>query len=162
MGDNNMMKLKLIRLLKKYQKEISDNNNEHLKDLIATMVLLDLCRVPTRTIEREDMNRITLYNLMRWCINSNEYQVPSIETITMIKNEYQKRLKKHSLQLAHLEEPAATTWIEMMMKTGMIKEGETIDLKSYVLTDFMSDEKLIEMFNTNGISIGDYNKTIRR
>ena len=44
-----MTKLKLKILLAKYKHEISNGNNEHLKDLIAVMVLLDLSYINTES-----------------------------------------------------------------------------------------------------------------
>ena len=43
----------------------------------------------------------------------------------------------------------------MMIKFGMVKEGQIINPTQFILTDFMTDEKLISMFETNGISIRD-------
>ena len=157
-----MTKLKLKLLLAKYKYEIANGNNEHLKDLIAVMVLLDLSYINTGSIEHMNMNNTTLKELMIWGPVSSEYEVPTIGTISLLKKKYKKELKSCSIPINYITENAATTWIEMMINFGMIKEGQIINLEQFVLADFMTDEKLISMFETNGISICNYNSSIKR
>ena len=158
-----MTKLKLKLLLAKYKYEISNGNNEHLKDLIAVMVLLDLSYAYTGSIEHMNMNNTTLKSLMFWLppVNS-EYEVPTIDKINLLKKKYKKKLKSYSIPLNYITENAATTWIEMMINFGMINEGQIINLEQFVLADFMTDEKLISLFETNGMSIYNHNSSIRR
>ncbi len=157
-----MTKLKLKILLAKYKHEISNGNNEHLKDLIAVMVLLDLSYINTGSIEHTNMNNINLKELMFWGPVSNEYEVPTIEKINLLKKKYKKELKNYSIPANYITENAATTWIEMMINFGMIKEGQIINLEQFVLADFMTDKKLIAMFETNGMSICNYSTSIKR
>ena len=157
-----MSKLKLKLLLIKYRNEILNGNNIHLKDLIAIMVLLDLACISAK-IESIDINDITLNNLINWFGGKEDkYKVPKMEKINLLKKKYKKELKSYTIPLNIIFENAATTWIEMMVKFGMIKEGQTINLCKFVLTDFMTDDKLISMFETNGISIKNYDSSLKR
>lgn len=157
-----MTKLKLKLLLAKYKYEISNGINEHLKDLIAVMVLLDLSYINTGSIEHMNMNNTTLKELMFWLPVNSEYEVPTIDKINLLKNKYKKELKTYSIPINYINENAATTWIEMMINFGMIKEGQIINLEQFVLSDFMTDEKLISMFETNGMSICNYSTSVKR
>lgn len=150
-----MNKLKLKLLLIKYKNEISKGNNMHMKDLIATMVILDLICIDN--IESININKITLNNLIYMFLGQNkEYEVPMMEKISLLKNKYKKEIKsRFIIPINFIWENAATTWLEMMIKFGMVKEGQIINPTQFILTDFMTDEKLISMFETNGISIRD-------
>lgn len=150
-----MNKLKLKLLLIKYKNEISKGNNMHMKDLIATMVILDLICIDN--IESININKITLNNLIYMFLGQNkEYEVPMMEKISLLKNKYKKEIKsRFMIPINFIWENAATTWLEMMIKFGMVKEGQIINPTQFILTDFMTDEKLISMFETNGISIRD-------
>lgn len=155
-----MTKLKLKLLLVKYKHEISIGNNEHLKDLIAVMVLLDLSYFDMSIIESID--KITLNYLIPFLNVSIQYQVPTMEKINLLKKKYRKAFKRCGIPIDYIYENAATTWIGMMIYFGIIREGQIINPKEFVLLDFMTDDKLISIFELNRLSIIDYNNKIKK
>lgn len=147
-----MNKLKVKLLINKYKHEISKGNNKHLNDLIALMVILDLSYLNDIT----SIN-ITLGDLMNWPFRKVEkYEVPSMEKINLLKKKYKKELKNVSIPFNYIRENAATTWIEMMISAGMIREGEIINPTKIKLINFITDQNIIAMFNTKDISIANY------
>ena len=159
-----MKRLKLKLLLNRYKKEIENGNCEHINDLIATMVLLDYSCISRYNLE-DDMNHVTLEKLMHMCPSflkpnrePNKYEIPSMEDISLLKKEYKKELKGISIPIWAEDENAALTWIEMMIHFGMIQEGQVVDPAKFVLSDFMTDERLVSMFEANGLSIANYKR----
>ncbi len=152
----HMTKTKLKLMLTKYRMEILNGNNDHLKDLIGTMVLLELSTPYHFDFERVNYEEITLDNLLTWFYledmkgNVNEkdrevdttYVVPSQEETKILRKRYETIIKDYSWVTNIVCKKAANTWIEMMRTFGMIQEGEVIESKDYVLTDYINDPQL--------------------
>ena len=169
-GNSAITKKKLKELLTKYKGEISNNNNEHIKDLIAVMVLLDLsCR--SNNVEDIDINNTTLKTLMFWGATidddikrtfidrkNSEYLVPTMREINLLKRKYKKGLENsYRVPYNYVNENASTTWIEMMINFGIITEGQIINLEEFRFVDFITDNSLAEMFDeTKDMSIRNY------
>ena len=159
-----MKRLKLKLLLNRYKKEIENGNCEHINDLIATMVLLDYSCLSSFNLS-DDMHRVTLEKLMHICPSflkadrkPNKYEIPTMKDIELLKKKYKKELKGFSIPIWAEDENAALTWIEMMIHFGMIQEGQVVDPAKFVLSDFMTDERLVSMFEANGLSVTNYRR----
>ena len=79
-----------------------------------------------------------------------------------LKKKYKKAFKRCGIPINYIFENAATTWIGMMVYFGIIREGQIINPKEFVLLDFMTDDKLISIFELNRLSIIDYNNKIKK
>ena len=159
-----MKRLKLKLLLNQYKKEIANGNYKHKNDMIATMVLLDYSH-PFHYKLNDDMYDVTLESLMHMCPSyldpnnrPNKYEIPTMKDIKLIRESYKKDLKGPGIPVGTDDGNAALTWVEMMIHFGMIAEGQVVDPAKFVLTDFMTDERLITMFEANGLSITDYKR----
>lgn len=139
----DILKLKLLLLQYKY--ELLKGNTEHIKDLVAIMVI----------IENDTEWKKVYYLNLNYLLWTNDYKVPTLEEIVKRK----KELKKVKMKLKHKSERVATTWIEWMLKTGMIKEGQDIKLSDYNIMDFITDERIKKMYNE---STQESNKILKK
>ena len=158
-----MKRLKLKKLLNKYKHEMANGDFSHLKDLIAVLVLLNYsCGNMGSYKLNYNMNDINLEKLIYGISMDREYEVPSIEVLDILNKKYKKIMRSKSNKYNQDGEYAATTWISLMVNFGMLEEGQVIKPKDYVIADFMSDDKLLSMFDTNEISITNYKRTLRK
>lgn len=148
-------KIQLKQLLIKYKKELSCGNKQHIKDIISIMVISDLARGYTLDSIAYEINgsKITLNDLIVGLpgfgfIHIDEYVVPEVKELINMRRRYKIEnfgsLDPNNYQLA------ATRWLEMMIKFGFIKEGQTIVPSDYVLNDFVTDVMDIKL-NTHSL-----------
>lgn len=147
--------LKLRLLLREYKNEMAKGNLKHIKDSIAVMTLLDAYA----NLEYVDFS---LARLMRISDKNFEYKVPRLERIEYLKNKYKKLLKRDAKYIVDEREKAATTWIEMMIRTEIISEGQIINPNDYILSDFISDNRIIEMYENSTATIQNPNPTFKK
>ncbi len=126
--------LKLRLLIRSYKQELKKGNTEHYTDLIASMVLMDL--KDDLILKTDDVEKMTLYDLIM-PTKDGKYKVPSIKEINILKKKYADKLWRFKTY-----EKAATTWIEMMIRFGMIEPKQIINPKEYVLNDLITDAEL--------------------
>jgi len=154
-------KIKLNYLKYSYEDEISLGIDRHVKDLIAVSVILDLsCVFPV--YEYYNFNEIKLGNLIEdRYFKDNKYMVPDIKLLEEIRNNYEKKLSKPQIPVGTDKNYAAMTWLILMQKFGFIKENDIIDLNEYKLVDFITDDRLINMFRAN-IETNKYKKVLKK
>lgn len=129
----NRIRLKL--LLMKYQKELKNGNNSHIKDIIFIQVFEDLLDENNFKIIKD----ITLKDLMGEFSKTTSYKVPNINKI---KDELDE-IKKYDFNFICLkEEIAFLTWIYMLLDYKFIKVGETINPENHKLINLIDDEEL--------------------
>jgi hypothetical protein len=139
-----MTDIRLTRLLKRYQQEVTSGDMTHLKDLIAAMVISDLTAINDSYLIQKGVNNITLGSLLK-NKKDNKYKVPSKYEIYDNKKRYERNTKLGLQSIINCEEKAANTWIDMMLNINMIKEFETINPNEYVLGKFIHDYKLKQL-----------------
>lgn len=132
---------RLITLIKRYQKEVTSGDMHHLDDLIAAMVIADLTKVDDSYLIKYGINNISLATLLG-IKKGKTYTVPNKYEIYDNKKKYERNSKLNYTSYTSQEEVAANTWIDMIMKTGMINESETIIPSEYILNKFIKDINL--------------------
>lgn len=144
-----MNRLKLKRLLWVYRNEINSGELTHVKDLIAIFVINDLSYIfPVDQLY--NFNEITLNSLLdKSYMHDDKYRVPSLSLLKEQKEKYMGMLKRKVIPLRTDRYNAAITWIESMIEFKIINEGDLINLNDYVLSNFISDDRLITMFKDN-------------
>lgn len=151
-----MKKLKINLLSLKYEIELKQNNMEHLTDYIATKVILAFLKSnPTAKEDFKKINQIDLNYLIHYLLakeNNKLFKVPTIDELNYLMKKQEKNLKKYGIPIGTNELYAASVWLKLMVKCGIVKENQIIELREYKLVDFITDPKLIEITNINKIS----------
>ena len=133
-----MDKKRLMTLIKRYSNEVTSGDMNHLEDLIAAMVISDLTAINDSYLVQHGVDAISLASLLG--INGDEYTIPNKYELY----DNRKRLENNSKFKSFIsqEEVAANTWIDMMVKTNMVNELETINPNEYILSKFVKDNNL--------------------
>lgn len=149
-----MKKLKVKLLSLKYEIELRQNNTEHLKDYIATKVILAILKGQSfYDVEDIDgLQEITLAKLDNIFIRNKEdikhwnLEVPTIVELDRIISKGNKELRTcNVVSVGDNEKYASAIWLKLMVLSGLIKENEIIDANQYKLKDFVTDSKLRKM-----------------
>ena len=156
-----MHKIKLKYLLSIYKYEIMNGNYKHVKDLIAIMVMLDLSYI-IPVYDLYNLNEITLDTLYENYNYDTKFKVPDMNSLGILKEKYYKLLSKKKIPMGVEKHYAAITWLELMLEFNFINEGDDINLHDYRLTDFIDDEKLINLFKDSGYINSKYNNKFNR
>lgn len=132
-------RLKLILMRKKYQFEILNGDKRNVKNLIATTVIL------SNKYFTWDLVDSTLQDFIYpFCKNIATYRyiVPTISQLKDLKSIY-KNIKNDSID--DIYRLIAINWIDSMIKYNLVKEGDSIYINEIKLSDFITDDKIIEM-----------------
>lgn len=145
----NIIKMKYF--LWKYKKEISEGEYTHVKDLIALFTIINLSK--SFPIDKYyNFNAISLSSLLaNITISSGNYKVPSLDVLNIQIDEYIKYENEKNSSFRSDKIIAGLNWIKMMIEFNIINEGDIINLNNYGLSNFIRDERLIEMFHENGL-----------
>ena len=176
--------ISLKKLRSSYSKEMSRGNYIHLTDYIALDVLdsLKLLHFNLRGVNEGDIRFINLKRLFTeqdtWNPFKDDfkdednrlipYVIPSLEHIHNFLNRYLNIFKRRhnsgaSFQKA-VEEYAGTIWIKDMIKFGFFEPGDLINLEEFKLIDFITDDRLKELFGFSSVErkhFSEYNRKRR-
>ena len=156
-----MHKIKLKYLLSIYENEVISGNYKHVKDLIAIMVMLDLSYI-IPVYDLYNLNEITLDTLYENYNYEIKFKVPDMNSLGILKEKYHKLLNKKKISMGVEKHYAAITWLELMLEFNFINEGDNINLCDYRLTDFIDDERLINLFKGAGYINSKYDNKFNR
>ena len=164
----NLFRLKLTRLMIDYENELKQGKETHAKDYAAAVVLHDLAHDDLSLIEHSSLDEITLYSL----IKSRKCEVPPLDVIRLIKKKYKKDLTTKACNDidATIKNLVATSWLEAMVLTGLIKENDEIkETSNYILTDYITDDKLMNIiddvktaYNNDTITLYNWKRKIKK
>jgi len=141
---------KIMKLLKEYQKEFNNGNNQYLLDYIGINVILSMsyssvCNkdiISAYLIENCILARFMGLELLHDIKNTeHKYKVPSIfyldETIKNSGNCFGISVKT--------ERTIAAEWLKLMINANLIKVGDVIDLTKIELINFINDPRLVKI-----------------
>lgn len=140
---NKKKRDKLSRLLKEYDKEIDKGDLTRIEDSIAIYVIMKVTKY--YSMSSYDINAINLSTLI---CNIVEYQVPSLAKLKEIREQNENYFRNNSVvPTKMIKENTAIKWLDYMIKTGKIHEGDIIDLSKFKIVDFIHDPRIIEILD---------------
>lgn len=137
-----MNKIKLNLLLARYKREVSHGEYSHLKDMIGASVIADLVARNDHFIECHNLYDLTLTDFVYPYFkptDASSYTVPSRYELAYEKDVL-KRLEKAPGMYERRK--AANTWLDLMVTTGIVNEGQQINPDEYRLEDYIVDNNL--------------------
>ena len=136
-------RLKLILMRKKYQFEILNGDKRNIKNLIATTVIL------SNKYFTWDLVDSTLQDFIYpFCEKPATFRflIPTEKDLKELKNIY-RNVRNNSIDDNY--RLVSLVWMDSMLKYGLVKEGEAIYIDNIKLSDFITDESIIEMYKEN-------------
>ena len=137
-----MNKIKLNLLLDKYKKEVSHGEYSHLKDMIGASIIADLVAKNDYFIEYHNLYDLTLTDFIYPYFkpkDTSSYTVPSRYELAYEKDALKRLKKAHEY---NERRTAANTWLDLMVTTGIVNEGQQINPDEYRLEDYIVDNNL--------------------
>ena len=158
------LKSSLKKLVYKYNRELSKGNFEHLKDLIAIYTIYNINPYRPGLVVVDDINLDKLIYAKTDKGDIKEFRVPPLEMLNNISNACEERLRewRYFQTIGDNEENAAVKWLIMMIHTGMIKENQIIDPTKIALSDFITDDELKGLYDSQNLLFNYYKEYIKK